>query len=279
MKIDRIAPGNYHFKRYTIDYFLDSVSELGFKYIELWASGPHFHLDYFTLNDIKELKKKIDYRNLKVDCLTPEQAVYPISISHPDKQYRQNSIDFFKRHIEAATVLDCKKVLVTTGIAYLDIPINQQWEWCRESLEAISKAAENEGVTLVLEAFTKYSTHVFNTSSHIVKMIEEVGSHALKGLIDIDVVASTGEESIDSFIDTLGDNLHHVHFVDGNPGGHLVPGDGSLNMQHALEKIASTSYQGCLGLEFLDRRYFLEPEKALIKTIKWLEDNNNEAKQ
>lgn len=59
MKIDRIAPGNYHFKRYTIDYFLDSVSELGFKYIELWASGPHFHLDYFTLNDIKELKKKL----------------------------------------------------------------------------------------------------------------------------------------------------------------------------------------------------------------------------
>lgn len=75
MNLSQVAAANYHYKRYSLDYFLVSVTRLGFRNVELWASGPHLHLDYFTSQDLKNLNKKIKDRDLKVICFTPEQFV------------------------------------------------------------------------------------------------------------------------------------------------------------------------------------------------------------
>lgn len=271
IQLSQVAAANYHYKRYSLDYFINSVSKMGFTNIELWASGPHFHLDYFSNHDIKALSKKIRNNGLKVVCLTPEQFVYPVSISHPDPVYRKKSVEFFCKHIEAASLLNCDKVLVTTGIAYLDVDETEQWKWCREALGEICKTAEKEGVYLPMEAFTSFTTHVFNSANHIAKMIKEVGSPNLKGLTDTDVMATTGKDTIHDFIRELGENLCHVHFVDGNPGGHLVPGEGKLDMVGALKALNDIDYKGYLGLELLDRRYILDPDKAMRDSIRWFE--------
>lgn len=271
IQMSQIAAANYHYKRYSLDFFLDSAARLGFRNIELWASGPHLHLDYFSNQDMKQLHKKIKDKGLEVICFTPEQFVYPISISHPDPLYRKKSVEFFCRHIEAASLLNCNQVLVTTGIAYLDEDETEQWKWCRESLGEICKTAEKEGVYLPIEAFTSFTTHMFNSAGHIARMIKEVGSPNLKGLADTDVMATTGKDTIHDFIRELGNDLIHVHFVDGNPGGHLVPGDGKLDMAGALKALNDIDYKGYLGLELLDRRYILEPEKAMKDSIAWFE--------
>ncbi|QUL53880.1 TIM barrel protein [Paenibacillus tritici] len=271
IQLDQIATANFHYKRYSLNYFLDSSARLGFKNIELWASGPHFHLDYYTPQNVRDLKHSIKDRGLKVICLTPEQSVYPISISHPDPVYRKASVEFFCRHIETAVQLDCNQMLVTTGLAYLDAEESDMWNWCRESLEQICRTAEKEGVILPLEAFTSYSTHVFNSAGHIAQMIREVGSPNLKGLADTDVMAVTGKDTIHDFIRELGDNMTYVHFVDGNPGGHLVPGEGKLPMGEALQALSDCGYKGYLGLELLDRRYVLDPEQAVRNSLAWFE--------
>ncbi|GJM79809.1 AP endonuclease [Paenibacillus sp. HMSSN-139] len=271
IQLSQVAAANYHYKRYSLDYFLDSVAGLGFRNIELWASGPHFHLDYFTLDEVKRLNQKSKERGLKLICLTPEQFVYPISISHPDPDYRKQSVEFFRRHIEAASILECDRVLVTTGIAYLDGDETETWKWIRESLGEICKTAEKEGVYLPVEAFTSFTTHVFNSAADIARMIREVGSPNLKGLADTDVMATTGKDTIHDFIRELGDDLNHVHFVDGNPGGHLVPGEGQLDMAEALRALNAIDYKGYLGLELLDRRYILDPDQAMRDSLAWFE--------
>ncbi|TQR98567.1 sugar phosphate isomerase/epimerase family protein [Paenibacillus ottowii] len=271
VQISQVAAANYHYKRYSLEYFLDSVAKLGFHNIELWASGPHLHLDYFRYQDIKKLNTKIKERGLKTICFTPEQYVYPVSISHPDPEYRKRSVEFFCRHIEAASLPECDKVLVTTGIAYLDVDETEMWKWCRESLGEICKTAEKEGIYLPVEAFTSFTTQVFNRAEHISKMIKEVGSPYLKGLADTDVMETTGKDTIHDFIRELGNNLMHIHFVDGNPGGHLVPGEGRLAMTEVLRELNSIDYKGYLGLELLDRRYVMNPEKALKDSLTWFE--------
>ncbi len=124
-----------------------------------------------------------------------------------------------------------------------------------------------------MEAFTSFSTQVFNQAGHIAKMIEEVGSPYLKGLADTDVMATTGKDTIHDFIRELGNDLNHVHFVDGNPGGHLVPGEGVLDMAEALKALNDIDYKGYLGLELLDRRYILDPEKAMRDSLTWFEEH------
>lgn len=272
-KLEQVAAANYHYKRYTLDYFFESIERLGYSSVELWASGPHLNLEDFSYDDLMGVKKKIKSHGLKLVCFTPEQCLYPISVSHPDRIYRNRSVDFFCRHIEASVALDCSLMVVSTGMAYLDIDSEKSWNWCVEAMGKIAKKAEMEGVTLATEPFTKYTTHICNSAAQLKRLIAEVGSPALKGLADTDVIATTGTDTPLSFIEALGNDLVHVHFLDGNPGGHLVPGDGVLDLKKVLCTLEKTGYRKALALEILDRRYVLDPEDAMARAMKWFKEN------
>ncbi|MCI8908557.1 MAG: sugar phosphate isomerase/epimerase [Angelakisella sp.] len=270
LTIEQLCAANYHYKRYTLDYFLDSAQRLGYRSIELWASGPHLHLEDFDYDRLVELDKKIQAHNLKLACFTPEQCVYAISVSHPDKVYRERTVEFFNRHIEAAVQLRCQRMVVSTGFAYLDLDPEDSFNWCVEGIGRICRKAEQEGVTLALEPFTKFTTHICNEASQLVRLIKEVGSPALTGLADTDVIATTGVDTFGTFVHMLGkERLGHVHFLDGNPGGHLVPGDGVLELDDALQTLKDMDYTGFLGLEVLDRRYVMDPEAAMRRAMDW----------
>ena len=244
MELSQLCAANYHYKRYTLDYFLESAERLGYQSIELWASGPHLHLEDFDAARLAELNRKIKAHHLALRCFTPEQCVYAISVSHPDKVYRDRTVDFFNQHIEAAVQLDCDHMVVSTGFAYLDVDAEDAFGWCAEAMGRIARKAEQEGVTLAVEPFTKYTTHICNEASQL-----------------------------STFLDVIGpENLGHVHFVDGNPGGHLVPGDGVLDLDGALEKLKAIHYTGALGLEVLDRRYVFAPEAAMKQAMDWYKE-------
>lgn len=270
LTIEQLCAANYHYKRYTLDYFLDSAQRLGYRSIELWASGPHLHLEDFDYDRLVELDKKIQAHNLKLACFTPEQCVYAISVSHPDKVYRERTVEFFNRHIEAAVQLRCQRMVVSTGFAYLDLDPEDSFNWCIEGIGRICRKAEQEGVTLALEPFTKFTTHICNEASQLVRLIKEVGSPVLTGLADTDVIATTGVDTFGTFVHMLGkERLGHVHFLDGDPGGHLVPGDGVLELDAALQTLKDMDYTGFLGLEVLDRRYVMDPEAAMRRAMDW----------
>lgn len=271
---DQLCTANYHYKRYTLDYFLESSQRLGYRSIELWASGPHLHLEDYDNARLAQLGRAIKDHQLKVACFTPEQCVYAISVSHPDKLYRDRTVEFFNRHIEAAVQLDCHRMVVSTGFAYLDVDPEDAFGWCVEGLSRICRKAEQEGVTLALEPFTKFTTHICNEASQLIRLMNAVGSPALTGLADTDVIATTGVDTFGSFVKMLGaKRLGHVHFLDGNPGGHLVPGDGVLDLKDDLRILSDLGYTGYLGLEILDRRYVMDPELAMQRALEWYLDN------
>lgn len=271
---DQLCTANYHYKRYTLDYFLESSQRLGYRSIELWASGPHLHLEDYDNARLAQLGRAIKDHQLKVACFTPEQCVYAISVSHPDKLYRDRTVEFFNRHIEAAVQLDCRRMVVTTGFAYLDVDPEDAFGWCVEGLSRICRKAEQEGVTLALEPFTKFTTHICNEASQLIRLMNAVGSPALTGLADTDVIATTGVDTFGTFVKMLGaKRLGHVHFLDGNPGGHLVPGDGVLDLKDDLRILSDLGYTGYLGLEVLDRRYVMDPELAMQRALEWYLDN------
>lgn len=270
MQIEQLCAANYHYKRYTLDAFLSTAERLGYQSIELWASGPHLHLEDFNNQRLGELAQSIRDHHLTLRCFTPEQCVYAISISHPDKVYRDRTVDFFNRHIEASVRLGCDQMVVSTGFAYLDVDAEEAFSWCCEAMSRIARKAEAEGVTLAVEPFTKYTTHICNQASQLARLLKTVNSPRLKGLADTDVIATTGVDTFSSFIDVIGaENLGHVHFVDGLPGGHLALGDGTLDLDTALEKLNAINYAGPLGLEILDRQYVFEPDKPLIQSMEW----------
>ena len=204
MELSQLCAANYHYKRYTLDYFLESAERLGYQSIELWASGPHLHLEDFDAARLAELNRKIKAHHLALRCFTPEQCVYAISGPHPDKVYRDRTGDFFNQHIEAAVQLDCDHMVVSTGFAYLDVDAEDAFGWCAEAMGRIARKAEQEGVTLAVEPFTKYTTHICNEASQLRRLLRTVNSPRLMGLADTDVIATTAVDTFSTFLDVIG---------------------------------------------------------------------------
>ena len=55
----------------------------------------------------------------------------------------------------------------------------------------------------------------------------------------------------------------------------MALGDGTLDLDGYLDEIAAEGYTGSLALEILDRRYYLNPNDAVEKSLTYLKRNHN----
>jgi protein FrlC len=91
-------------------------------------------------------------------------------------------------------------------------------------------------------------------------------------MFDMGQVHIVGEKP-ETYFELLGEDIVHIHFVDGTPGGHLALGDGTLDLTGALACIERAGYTGNLSLEIADRRYFMDPRAADEQSLRWLKTN------
>lgn len=269
MRWSQIAVGNYPYAMYSFNYFLESMKRLGVDRIEVWAAGPHFYLDDFDYFRMKEFAGKIRRAGVKAVCLTPEQCQYPVSISVEDPVMRRRSLNYFKKAIDAAELLECPKVLVTPGRSMLDYSRETGVAICIDSLNRLAEYAIRRNVTLVLEALTRTTTFIAHRPEELKVLLDGAGNPPnLLPMLDTDGAAREGLRPRD-FFRLFGEMLAHIHFTDGYPGGHVVLGQGRLDMNGYLEEIDSAGYQGYIALELLDRQYYLEPEQAVKDSLEF----------
>ena len=261
LKESQILTSNYPYGRYSLDYALDSLRRIGGEKMEFYACFPHFHIDDAEYSDLKALKSKLNDRGLKVECFTPEQCLYPVNIAAKNVNARKRSLDVFKKSILCGAELGAKYVVVLAGYGTLDEDERFAWARSVESLGILGDAAAGCGVTLVLETSPREYTTTHN-SRDVVRMIREVGSPAIKGMIDTATLGYSGETMRQAIGDLEG-NLRHVHVADGVPNGHLILGEGNLNLREMLQELDESGYEGFLSLEILNDRYMREPEKAM----------------
>lgn len=97
----------------------------------------------------------------------------------------------------------------------------------------LAQYCEKKDVRLLLEELKVTTTNVLITSKDIAKMLEEIDSPAIVGMVDMDQM-TYAKETIDDYFDNLGDKLQHIHF---NDRGHTVPGDGDFPMKEYYDSI------------------------------------------
>ena len=71
----------------------------------------------------------------------------------------------------------------------------------------------------------------------------------------------------------MGDKLQHIHF---NDRGHTVPGDADFPMKEYYDQIKAHGYEGTCSFEICDRRYYIDPDKAIDDTVAWMRANTHE---
>lgn len=261
LNLKRFSAMNILHSRFSLEYFLDGMKEIGFETIELWGAVPHYNFMAPQLEQQAHIKKLFRDRGLKMICFTPEQCVYPFNIAAKEEAIRKMSIDYFLRCIEDAVGFDCEKIMLTPGWGNFDEPAEEAWERSVESMGILLSKAEKEGVRIVYEILQPQESNLVTDLKTLKKMMRSFDSQSMACCIDTVPMCCAGE-TLEDYFKEFGDKIQHIHLNDGSPSGHTVWGNGTQDLRAHLETLNKYNYHGFITFETCDGQYGLHPNDA-----------------
>ncbi|MGN0658987.1 MAG: sugar phosphate isomerase/epimerase family protein [Emergencia sp.] len=271
IRLEQIAGMNCHYYNYSLDYFFDSMEKAGFRTVALWGGAPHFYLDYESCSDCSRIRKAARRRNLEIKCFTASSGTYGYQMGMQPQEQRKRVYRYYLEGIRAAAELGCSMMVMNSGWGYWNEDRQTAWERSKEMILNLCDAAEKEGVTLTMESLRRAETQLCWNLAETKKMYDEVAHPALKIMIDTTAMGVAGETP-EQWFEVFGSDIINTHFIDGNPYGHLVWGDGTQPLGSWLETLRQYDYQGILGLEITARRYYQDPAAADMQNMKILSE-------
>lgn len=261
LKRGQLAAVGIHYVYYPLEYMLDAHRRAGYRTLELRGQAPHYLAHYMGFQDPLEIRRKAEERGLKIGCFTPECAAYQFTLCGGDPGFRDRSMVYFKRALEACEGMGADKMLVNCMGDTFDDERERVYARAVQGLRELAPVAADHGVTIAVETMRPEECRVVNTLPELQRLLKDVGHPNVKAALDTVSMGAAGETPRQWF-ETLGGDIVHTHFVDGRPNGHLAWGDGLFPLEAYLNVLNEFGYEGLLGQELTDGRYFDDPAGA-----------------
>lgn len=276
LKMSQFGVMSVLYQQYSLDYCFDSLAANGFSYVDFWGGATHYCAFDTPLNQrqkrVSEIRKMMDERGLKMSVFTAEQiCLYPINVASSNPYVRRNSMDIVKRYLEDTKEFGANYYFAQMGYSLFDENIEAAYGRSVEALCEMAEYAEKIGVKMVMEQLQPYECNLCFNKQTLKRLIDAVNSPYLTACVDCVAAAAAGETPSD-YYDTFG-TIHHVHIADGEPTGHMCPGDGSNPLNDYLKIFVDKGYKGSVTLEINNQMYFDNPDKAVQKAANWLREN------
>ncbi|WEV37409.1 sugar phosphate isomerase/epimerase family protein [Lactobacillus sp. ESL0677] len=266
----RLSAMNYYYRNFSLDYFLDSVSQDGLTNIELWTSPQHFWIEKDGHQDVKELKRKVAAHHLQIICLTPQQSnPNPYNLAAKDERLRKGSFGYFKNLIDSAVELNVHLVALNSGWDFYDENPAEAWDRSVAMLKKVADYAKDREVKIAIEALQPDESHLVNSIVDLKHYLKDVNKDNVGVNLDLGAMARN-YETIAQYFESLGEKIIHCHFVDGNPVGHRCWGEGERNPGEDFNVFNYYGYQGYFTFEFGQSKYFLNPAETERKALRFL---------
>ena len=270
----KFIPMTLHYMRYSTKKFLDKFERSPFDMFDLYMCAPQLSAFDYRLKDLIDFARDVKRRGLSIYAVTPENCAYPCNFATQNEETRESSLRYYQRAIDTAQYLDCPNVQISIGFGYFDRPRKEAWSNTRDSLELLCEYAQKKGRNILLEENKSSTTQTIVYSHDIARMIKDVGADNLFGMVDTDQM-TYAKETLDDYFANLGEKMAYVHF---NDNGHTVPGHADFPMKQYYEDLKRNGYEGVCAAEICDRRYYIDPDKAIDDYISWLVANTEEFK-
>lgn len=261
IKREQIAGMNCHYYNYSLDFFLDAMERCGYETVVLWGGAPHFYLDYLSYSDCGQIRREAARRGLKIKAFTPSSGTYGYQMGMQPPSHRERVYQYYLNGIKASAELGAGMVSMNSGWGYWDEPFESAWERSKEMIGRLCDAAQREGVVLTMESLRRAESQLAWNLENTKKLYEEIHHPALKIMIDTTAMGVAGETP-EQWFQAFGCDIVNTHFIDGNPYGHLVWGDGNQPLGQWLQVLKYYGYRGLLGLEITARQYYDDPVAA-----------------
>ncbi|WP_282925665.1 sugar phosphate isomerase/epimerase family protein [Helcococcus kunzii] len=258
----KISAMNCHYRFYSLETFFENISKIGFRYAEIWTSPQHFFVDYSQNDDVETLKLLSEKYDIKIQCICPEQTnPKPHNIASSNSKIIERTLNYYKRIIDIAYEVGADKIVTTSGWGFLDTKRETSWKRSVNMQKNICKYALRKNIKVCIEALQPIETNLVNNIHDLEKYLSDVNEDNLYVCIDLGAMAKAGE-TIGEYFQKFGDKIAHVHFVDGNPTGHLAIGDGSRDYLNDLRILEENGYSNFLSLEIASEKYYKNPFNA-----------------
>ena len=164
-------------------------------------------------------------------------------------------------------MLGCDRMSVNSGWGDWDEDREEAWKRSREHLSILAEYAGEHGLVLTMESLRPEESNLVTTVADARRMIDEVASPYLQPMVDTTAMGVAGE-TLEDWFAAFGDGaIHEMHFIDGDPYGHLVWGDGKHDMDAFVSTLNAHGFDGMLGQEITDGRYYDDPAAADAKNM------------
>lgn len=257
------------YQRYGIEKVFKEASRMGFNGLEIWGARPHAYVydcDDATIDKIKQYSKEY---NIEVSAYTPENCVYPYNLCSQSKKERKDTIEYYKVALDVAKQIDAPLIQITPGDPGYEGSEESDWGHLCEGLAEVCEHAEEVGVDVVMETLTPCESQILTTASDLRKLLRDVPSSRLFGMMDM-VNPYVMRESFSNYFNLLGQKMGHIHIADsdGRTGAHLPLGDGEINFEPVISMIDRSTYQKYCSIEICG--YIEDPETYMEKSIRYL---------
>ncbi len=212
---------------------IDEVKKCGIDTVEFWKWTNK------NLDDIKGTSVSI----FNMDS-TDEQLSYDLSRGIMNAGREQDFVKALNESIPVYKALGASAMIVLIGE-------NAEYseENCLKCLLAAKPILERENVTLIIEPLNNIDRVGYSMpyAKPVFELIKKVNSPKIKMLYDIYHQNMMGDFDITEVMENIS-LIGHFHVADA-PGRH-EPGTGNVDYVSILKAIASTDYDGYIGLEY-----------------------------
>jgi len=179
--------------------------------------------------------------------LDPRRKHEPTLVS-PTEGERQRRVDFLKRAIDAAAVLDCDCVSLWSGVPQDEATDEAVLERLTESLREVLRHATGSGVTL---GFEPEPGMFIDTLKSFHRLLQWIDVPHLQLTMDVGHLWCQGELPIADYIKRWSQRIVNVHIEDMRAGTHqhLMFGEGEIRFAPIIEAFAGSGYRGGLHVE------------------------------
>ncbi|MBI4557812.1 MAG: TIM barrel protein [Candidatus Hydrogenedentes bacterium] len=240
-----------------IEERLEQIAKWGFVgYETLWPEG-----------ELPSIRKKADSLGLECSCIVGAGKIAPGGMVNPPDH--DQLVAMFKERIGVAKTLGCRRLVGLTGNERADASREEQTAAVIACLKRLAPIADENDVTLVVEALNPLVDHkgyFLTRSDQTMEILQAVNSPRVKMLFDIYHQQITEGNVIRNLTQNI-DYIGHFHVAD-NPGRH-EPGTGELNYANIFKAIAETKFEGFVAMEFGPLHNTEEALERVFKCLDW----------
>ncbi len=255
-------------KGWSFEQGLELVKRSGYDGIELWlGAGPWFQMST-TDTQIKELRLKVENAGLVVSNVATGLLNH-VPLSARDPKVHAQATRIVERQLEAAQLLGCDAILVVAGLVTQEVPYNEVYQRCVDTMQQLAPLATKAQVKIGCENCNSEQRFLLSPREFWT-FLNEVNSPFVGIHLDVGNIHDTG--FAEQWIEIHGPRITRIHVKDvmkkrGRCGDSvytsLFIGDNNWSaIRAALTKV---NYDGWLIAE-MERRYKYAPDQQFYDT-------------